>query len=597
MPTIKAMPLLLSVVTSFVIMSGVARAAEPQIILAQAQTPQQLEEEHKKKAQEQQHSQQQHQEQQKAQEQQRAQQQKQAQEQQQKALEQQKAQQQHQAQEKAQEQQKAQQQHQAQEKAQEQQKALQQKQAQEQQQKALEQQKAQQQHQAQEKAQEQQKAQELRRAQEQQHPGQQTPGKPNVPSTGQAHLPDHKDAVPGTPGHSDQAKVQPLQQHQPPKTGATSQQAAHPQLAPHRDLSAVDQKAKAERDAHRVEREKVIAKQQQQAVAEKTPAAVTERLKLQNEHFHAISSQRTQTVDRHGQTVITEPGNRTIIQTNNRVFIQHNETVNFSVYGGNVQSVRAPNGNTVSTIVRPGGLRLEVEVDGYGRPLRRVRILPDGRRFVLFENRPIEPGIGFALGSFIVDLAPPRIVIPREQYIVDADYASEDDIYGALQAGPVEPLDRGYSLDEILASVGLRERMRSISIDSINFEFGSWEVGPDQAAMLESVAAVMRDMTDQSPGEVFLIEGHTDAVGPVVDNLSLSDRRAQAVADVLSQQFGIPRENLVTQGYGKQFLLIPTDEPERRNRRVVVRRITPLLGGDSDRYSSGYGGPDNRDQR
>src|SRR5258708_4599606 len=110
-------------------------------------------------------------------------------------------------------------------------------------------------------------------------------------------------------------------------------------------------------------------------------------------------------------------------------------------------------------------------------------------------------------------------------------------------------------------------------------------------SLLESVAAVMRDITSQNPGEVFLIEGHTDAVGSVVDNLSLSDRRAQAVAEVLSQQFNIPRENLVTQGYGKQFLLIPTDEPERRNRRVVVRRITPLLQGDSDRYSSGYGSP------
>ncbi|MGA7327348.1 MAG: OmpA family protein, partial [Rhodomicrobium sp.] len=172
----------------------------------------------------------------------------------------------------------------------------------------------------------------------------------------------------------------------------------------------------------------------------------------------------------------------------------------------------------------------------------------------------------------------------------------EDDFYAALSAGPVEPLDRSFSLDEVLASVGLRERMRSISLDSINFEFGSWDVGPDQAVIIEPVAAVMRDMANQNPGEVFLIEGHTDAVGSDIDNLSLSDRRAEAIAAVLSERFGIPRENLVTQGYGKQFLLIPTDAPERRNRRVVIRRITPLLQGDSDRYSSGYG-PGDRDRR
>ena len=53
----------------------------------------------------------------------------------------------------------------------------------------------------------------------------------------------------------------------------------------------------------------------------------------------------------------------------------------------------------------------------------------------------------------------------------------------------------------------------------------------------------------------------------------------ETVAVVLSSQFGIPAENLTTQGYGKQFLKVPTDGPERANRRVAVRRITPLLAG------------------
>ena len=70
-----------------------------------------------------------------------------------------------------------------------------------------------------------------------------------------------------------------------------------------------------------------------------------------------------------------------------------------------------------------------------------------------------------------------------------------------------------------------------------------------------------------------------DAVGFDVDNLSLSDRRAETVAIALTQQFGVPPENLVTQGYGEQYLKIPTPGPERANRRVTVRRITPLLTG------------------
>jgi outer membrane protein OmpA-like peptidoglycan-associated protein len=84
-------------------------------------------------------------------------------------------------------------------------------------------------------------------------------------------------------------------------------------------------------------------------------------------------------------------------------------------------------------------------------------------------------------------------------------------------------------------------------------------------------------------------------VGSDVDNLSLSDRRAQAVSELLAQQFGIPAENIVTQGYGKQFLLVPTPEPERRNRRVVIRRITPLLQADGGQYA-GDGGPGEQQQ-
>jgi outer membrane protein OmpA-like peptidoglycan-associated protein len=80
-----------------------------------------------------------------------------------------------------------------------------------------------------------------------------------------------------------------------------------------------------------------------------------------------------------------------------------------------------------------------------------------------------------------------------------------------------------------------------------------------------------------------MIEGYTDAVGSDIDNLSPSDHRAQTVAEILSDDFNVPPENLVTQGYGKEYLKIPTDGPERANRRVAIRRITPLLSQGDDR--------------
>jgi OOP family OmpA-OmpF porin len=50
---------------------------------------------------------------------------------------------------------------------------------------------------------------------------------------------------------------------------------------------------------------------------------------------------------------------------------------------------------------------------------------------------------------------------------------------------------------------------------------------------------------------------------------------------VLTEQYGVPAENLTTQGYGEQYLKVNTQEAERTNRRVTVRRITPLLSGQA----------------
>src|SRR6202000_589519 len=101
------------------------------------------------------------------------------------------------------------------------------------------------------------------------------------------------------------------------------------------------------------------------------------------------------------------------------------------------------------------------------------------------------------------------------------------------------------------------------------------------AARLQVIADGLNRAIQRNPRDVFLIEGHTDAVGNDTDNLSLSDRRAESAAELRTQQFGVPAENLVTQGYGSQYLKEQTDGPSRINRRVTVRRITPLLTGSN----------------
>nr|WP_246389287.1 OmpA family protein [Microvirga mediterraneensis] len=123
--------------------------------------------------------------------------------------------------------------------------------------------------------------------------------------------------------------------------------------------------------------------------------------------------------------------------------------------------------------------------------------------------------------------------------------------------------------------------MRRVDVDTINFEFGSWELPPDQIDSLRGIADGLRQAISRNPNEIFLVEGHTDAVGSDEDNLTLSDRRAETVATILTQRYQIPAENLTTQGYGEQYLKVNTPGPERENRRVTMRRITPLLQGQN----------------
>jgi outer membrane protein OmpA-like peptidoglycan-associated protein len=277
------------------------------------------------------------------------------------------------------------------------------------------------------------------------------------------------------------------------------------------------------------------------------------------------------------RVLIQEPG-RVIIRENGRTIIRHNETDRFRWQARNAH-VERHGADTVTVFERADGSRIYTVTDETGRLLRRYRRGPDGREIIIIDNRYSGPP---AVGGYFVVLPPPIIRIPRERYIVDAQYARPDDIYYALWAAPVDHIDRRYTLDEIRYSPTLRERMPRIDLDTVTFDSGSWEVTPDQVERLAVIADGINRAIATNPSEVFLVEGHTDAVGSDVDNLSLSDRRAESVALVLSQQFGVPAENLTTQGYGEQYLKIPTEGPERANRRVTVRRITPLLTGQNE---------------
>jgi outer membrane protein OmpA-like peptidoglycan-associated protein len=287
-----------------------------------------------------------------------------------------------------------------------------------------------------------------------------------------------------------------------------------------------------------------------------------------------LHNQRREVVEG-GRTVYTEPDRIIIRDPGGQAYVRGNDLYRFR-YGARDIRTETVGGETRTVVIRPDGTEIITVVGPDGSLMRRIRRDQRGREIVIIDNTYRDPR---AVGGFYVDVPPPVVSIPYDRYIVDAQEASPQVIYDTMRAPPVQRIDRRYSLDEIRYSPNVRMQMPSIDVNTINFETGSWTIPPDQAARLQVIADGLNQAIQANPQAVFLIEGHTDAVGNDVDNLSLSDRRAQAAAELLTQQFGVPAENLTSQGYGEQYLKEQTQGPSAINRRVTIRNITPLLNG------------------
>lgn len=111
------------------------------------------------------------------------------------------------------------------------------------------------------------------------------------------------------------------------------------------------------------------------------------------------------------------------------------------------------------------------------------------------------------------------------------------------------------------------EAPRKLMLEGVNFDSDSATLRPESLAILDHAAATLKEW-----GEAKVeVAGHTDSTHSDAYNLSLSQRRAEAVRAYLIEQ-GVAAERLTARGYGESSPVADNTTAEGRfkNRRVEL---------------------------
>ena len=114
---------------------------------------------------------------------------------------------------------------------------------------------------------------------------------------------------------------------------------------------------------------------------------------------------------------------------------------------------------------------------------------------------------------------------------------------------------------------------------TLHFDLDSDRLGQRSRAALDRVAAILEDRAELAVA----IDGHADESGSEEHNQTLSERRAQKVAEYLGER-GVEAARLTVHAFGELEPLDPEHERQRdrRNRRVEVRFASQNATGDTE---------------
>ncbi|WP_136682445.1 peptidoglycan -binding protein [Falsirhodobacter xinxiangensis] len=122
---------------------------------------------------------------------------------------------------------------------------------------------------------------------------------------------------------------------------------------------------------------------------------------------------------------------------------------------------------------------------------------------------------------------------------------------------------------------------RFVFSSEVLFNTGSADLSPEGRDQIAGVAAILRDVSAQIPGNldwILRVDGHTDdlplsGTGQFRDNWELSQARALSVVRFMQDSLGFPPDRLAATGFGQYRPVAEgaTEEARAQNRRIELK--------------------------
>ena len=159
----------------------------------------------------------------------------------------------------------------------------------------------------------------------------------------------------------------------------------------------------------------------------------------------------------------------------------------------------------------------------------------------------------------------PVIVIAAPAPVGDSD---GDGVKDDVDRCPGTP--RGVHVDPVGCPILFGADRKTVTLRGVNFATGSARLTPGSLTVLDTVALSLLGIPDVKVE----VGGHTDNVGSIALNTSLSQARAQSVMNYLAKK-GVPISRMSAVGYGPTIPVAPNTTTASRalNRRVELRRL------------------------